>query len=45
MTYLFNSNTSATISNEVEIKNDVGNAVPVELAYRVGKSLSKALSQ
>jgi len=29
MTYLFNSNTSATISNEIEIKNDVGNPVPV----------------
>jgi hypothetical protein len=29
MTYLFNSNTSATISNEVEIKNDVGNAIPI----------------
>ena len=29
MTYLFNSNTSATISNEVEIKNDIGNAIPI----------------
>jgi hypothetical protein len=29
MTYLFSSNTSATIINEVEIKNDAGNAVPI----------------
>ena len=29
MTYLFSSNTSATIVNEVEVKNDAGNAIPV----------------
>jgi hypothetical protein len=38
MTYLFNSNTSATISNEVEIKNDVGNAVPVVATINNGNS-------
>jgi hypothetical protein len=38
MTYLFNSNTSATISNEVEIKNDVGNAVPVVATINNGNA-------
>jgi hypothetical protein len=38
MTYLFNSNTSATISNEVEIKNDVGNAIPVVATINNGNT-------
>jgi hypothetical protein len=38
MTYLFNSNTNATISNEVEIKNDVGNAVPVVATINNGNA-------
>jgi len=38
MTYLFNSNTNATISNEIEIKNDVGNAVPVVATINNGNA-------
>jgi len=38
MTYLFNSNTNATISNEIEIKNDVGNSVPVVATINNGNA-------
>jgi hypothetical protein len=47
MTYLFNSNSSATISNEVEIKNDVGNAIPIvgNINATVYNSTGKVTSQ
>jgi len=38
MTYLFNSNTNATISNEIEIKNDVGNSIPVIATIKNGNA-------
>jgi len=39
MTYLFNSNTNATISNEIEIKNDVGNSIPVIATVKNGNAV------